>query len=150
MSKPAAILFFSFLMFASSTFAQRPTVPNASRDNERYSLASHILEAINNAELDYKTKHGGTYASWQTLIDNGYFTDSGTKFISSDFPTVAHALYSPGAEIVPGWKLRLNLSNNGKSYDALLEDATDAKCNYACLTDERGLIRNSKAIACGF
>ncbi len=138
----------SMLLSASAAYGQKaPPLPTSSRENERYSLASHILQAINNAELDYKTKHGA-YASWQTLIDNSYFGDSGTKFISSDFPTVAHALYSSGPEIVPGWKLRLNVSNNGKSYDAVLEDATDAKCSYACFTDERALIRQGKSVAC--
>jgi hypothetical protein len=142
------LMLLSMLFSASASYAQKaPPLSTSSRENERYSLASHILQAINNAELDYKTKHG-TYASWQTLIDNSYFSDSGTKFISSDFPTVAHALYSSGTEIVPGWKLRLNISNNGKSYDAVLEDATDAKCSYACFTDERALIRQGKSVAC--
>jgi hypothetical protein len=49
---------------------------------------------------------------------------------------------------VPGWKLRLTISNGGKSYDALAEDATDAKCGYAGVTDERGMIRESEFISC--
>jgi len=51
-------------------------------------------------------------------------------------------------EIVPGWKLRLNLSHEGKAYDLTLEDATDPKCNYAAISDERGIIRQSKVIDC--
>jgi hypothetical protein len=57
-------------------------------------------------------------------------------------------MYSRGTEIVPGWKLRLTISNDGKSYDALVEDATDAKCGYAGVTDERSIIRESEFISC--
>ncbi len=138
---------FAFLAAPPRTYAQKPTVSAVSRENERRSFAVNVLRAINNAELDYKTKHGA-YASWETLIGNGYFGDTGTKYISEDFPTVAHALYGLGPEIVPGWKLRLNISSNGKSYDVLLEDVTDPKCGFAGLTDERGLIRHSKSISC--
>lgn len=150
MTKSVALVFLvilAILTTAPPSHAQKPTVPAASRENERRSFATNVLRALYNAELDYKTKHG-TYANWQTLIGEGYFGDSGTKFISEDFPTVAHALYGLGPEIVPGWKLRLSLSNNGKSYDALLEDVTDPKCGYAGVTDERGLIRHSKSVAC--
>jgi type II secretory pathway pseudopilin PulG len=141
------LLIFAILTTAPQSYAQKPTVPVFSRENERRSFASNVLRAINNAELDYKTKHG-SYATWETLVGNGYFGDTGTKFISEEFPTVAHALYGLGPEIVPGWKLRLNLSSSGKSYDALLEDVTDPKCGYAGLTDERGLVRHSKSVAC--
>jgi len=61
-----------------------------------------------------------------------------TKWASPDFPTVGQALYGRGPEIVPGWRLRLNVSNSGSAYDLLLEDVNDPKCGYAALTDERG------------
>jgi hypothetical protein len=44
--------------------------------------------------------------------------------------------------------LRLDLTEDGKGYDVLLEDTTDKTCAYAALTDERRLIRQSKAIDC--
>jgi hypothetical protein len=145
----AAIFFLIFATLAtpSRSFSQKVAPPPASRENERRSFAINVLHAINSAELDYKTKHG-TYTSWQTLVGEGYFGESGTKFISEEFPTVAHALYGLGPEIVPGWKLRLNVSNNGKSYDVQLEDVTDPKCGYAGITDERGVIRQSKTTDC--
>ncbi|HXN50410.1 MAG TPA: hypothetical protein VN943_00635 [Candidatus Acidoferrum sp.] len=49
---------------------------------------------------------------------------------------------------MPGWTLRLNVSSDGKGYDVLLEDTTDQTCGYAAVTDERGIIRQSKAIDC--
>ena len=136
-----------FFVLALAAAPQKALTPPFSRENERRSFATNLLRAINNAEADYHKKHG-TFANWDALYAEGYFDQSGTKYVSRDFPTVAHALYGRGPEIVPGWKLRLNVSNNGKSYDALLEDVTDTKCGYAGLTDDRGLIRQSKSVDC--
>jgi hypothetical protein len=61
---------------------------------------------------------------------------------------VAHAMYGSGAEIVPGWKLRLHISKDGNAYDLTLEDATDPKCNFAVFSNERGLIHQGKNIDC--
>lgn len=134
----------AFALFASP---QKSVPILNSHENERRSFAINLLRALNNSELDYQKKHGA-YANWDALLAEGYFDQSGTKWVSADFPTVAHALYGRGPEIVPGWKLRLNVSNNGKSYDALLVDVTDAKCGYAGITDEHGLIRQGKSIDC--
>jgi hypothetical protein len=119
----------------------------ADRERERRSLAINLTRAINAAEANYKKNHG-VYANWDTLYGNGDFSDTGTKWAPPSFPTVAHAIYSRGAEIVPGWKLRLNLSKQGAAYDLLLEDVTDPKCSYAVISDERGLIRQGKAVGC--
>jgi hypothetical protein len=51
-------------------------------------------------------------------------------------------------EILPGWNLRLNVHADGQGYDLMLTDMTDEKCGYAVLTDENGVIRQSKAIDC--
>jgi type II secretory pathway pseudopilin PulG len=127
--------------------AQKPSIGVADRERERRSLAVNVVRAINTAEASYKNSHG-TYANWDTLFGNGDFSENGTKWASESFPTVAHAMYGRATEIVPGWKLRLNLSNNGNSYDLLLEDATDPKCGYAVVSDDRGVIRQSKTIEC--
>jgi len=127
--------------------AQKPSVGVADRERERRSLAVNITRAINSAEADYLRKHE-TFANWETLFGNGDFTENGTKWASPSFPTVAHAMYGRGKEIVPGWKLRLNISSGGKSYDLLLEDTTDPKCLYAIVSDERGVIRQSTALDC--
>lgn len=131
-----------------STAWPQKTAPTVSgRELQRRSFALNFLRALNDAEQDYKKKHS-TFANWDALLSEGYFTESGTKWGSADFPTVTHAMYSRGTEIVPGWKLRLTVSEGGKSYDALVEDATDAKCGYAGVTDERGMIRESTFIGC--
>lgn len=117
------------------------------REKERRSLAINLVRAINTAEADFKLKHG-VYASWDTLLGNGDFSEKGTKWAPESFPTVARAMYGRGPEIVPGWKLRLSISKDGGAYDLLLEDVTDPKCGYAVVSDDRGLIRQSKAIDC--
>lgn len=128
---------------------QKGAIPTAGREQERRSFAINLTRAIQKAEVDYKTKHG-TFANWDSLVGNGYFTSTGTKWASPDFPTVGQALYGGGPEVVPGWRLRLSISNNGNAYDLLLEDVTDPKCGYASLTDERGRIRQAKFLECPF
>jgi hypothetical protein len=49
---------------------------------------------------------------------------------------------------LPGWTLRLNVTSDGKGYDVLLEDTTDKACGYAAITNESGLIRQSKTLDC--
>jgi hypothetical protein len=137
----------AILALAIAIRAQKPSVGVADRERERRSLAVNIVRAINTAEANYRNSHD-TYANWDTLFGHGDFSENGTKWVSESFPTVAHAMYGRATEIVPGWKLRLNLSNNGNSYDLLLEDATDPKCGYAVVSDDRGMIRQSKIIDC--
>ena len=142
-----ALSLLSFLALAVFAYAQKPSVGVADRERERRSLAVNITRAINSAEADYLRKHQ-IFANWDTLFGNGDFTETGTKWAPESLPTVAHAMYGRGKEIVPGWKLRLNISNDGKSYDLVLEDTTDPKCLYAIVSDDRGVIRQSKALDC--
>jgi hypothetical protein len=48
-------------------------------------------------------------------------------------------------EILPGWNLRLNVQADGKGYVVLLADTND-KTGLAWVSDESGVIRNSKYI----
>jgi hypothetical protein len=147
--RAAALVFVTgfFLALSSAEAQKKNAIGPQDRENERRSLAINIVRAINTAEANYKRNHN-TYAPWDTLIANGDFTDSGTKWASESIPTVSHAMYGPGPEIVPGWKLRLTLSKDGNAYALLLEDVNDPKCGYAIVSDERGVIRQSKAIGC--
>jgi hypothetical protein len=142
------VFFLLILLLASSaTRAQKNASGPADRELQRRSLAMNLVRTINTAEMNYKKTHGA-YATWDTLLGNGDFTDTGTKWAPESLPTVAHATYNRAPEIVPGWKLRLNLSKDGMAYDLLLEDVTDPKCGYAIVSDDRGMIRQSKVIDC--
>jgi hypothetical protein len=131
----------------ATSWAQSGSPAVTDRERERRSFAQNLVKAINAAEADYRKKHE-VYANWDTLVGIGDFSSTGTKWAPADFPTVAHALYGSGPEIVPGWRLRLHLAKDGKAYDLLLEDVTDPKCGYAVVTDERGLVRQGKSIDC--
>jgi len=144
----AALLLSAALLTVLVAYAQKNSPGIADRERERRSLAINLTRAINTAEANYMKNHG-VYATWDTLYANGDFTDTGTKWAPASLPTVAHAIYGRGPEIVPGWKLRLNLSQQGSTYDLLLEDVTDPKFDYAVISDERGLIRQGKVIDCG-
>jgi hypothetical protein len=129
--------------------AQKPKTTVEDRERERLSFGVNVVRAINKAEAEYLKKRGA-FVNWEALVGNGDFGDSGTKWGTEYSTTVEHSLFGRGPEIVPGWKLRLNVSGNGKGYDLMLEDATDAKCGFAVVSDERGWIRAGRAVECGF
>jgi hypothetical protein len=144
----AVPLCLAFLLLIPLAHAQKKNSPTApDRERERRSQAVNVVRAINTAEMNYKKNHGA-YATWDTLIANGDFTETGTKWAPESFPTVAHAMYGTGAEIIPGWRLRLQLSKEGNAYDLTLEDVNDPKCGFAVTSNEGGLIRQGKTIDC--
>jgi len=143
----AAIVLIAGLALLASARPQKSSPGIGDRERERQSFAINLVRAIQKAQLDFKSKQA-IYADWDSLFANGYFTSAGTKWASPDFPTVGQALYGSGSEIVPGWKLRLNVSHSGSAYDLLLEDVNDPKCGYAVLTNERGTVRQANSVEC--
>ena len=146
-SRFVGLLFGLLLLYQPLSPAQKNNSALVQNEQERRSFAQNLARAINAAEADYFKTHQA-YASWDTLMGLGDFSQSGTRFASPDFPTVAHALYCSGPEIVPGWRLRLHLSNKDKAYDVLIADVNDLKCGYAVMTDERGKIRRGNFVEC--
>jgi hypothetical protein len=126
-------------------YGQNAAVEPTDADS-RHSMAVGLLRSINTVEVVYQAGHG-SYATWDDLLASKEFAEY-EKECLANIPEFAAAHFSKGPEILTGWTLRLNLTNDGKGYDLLLEDATDKKCGYAALTDERGVIRQSKAIDC--
>jgi len=141
------ILLALFLGMSAPQYAQNAPVHSDNPDHAKRSLAIKLVRAINTAELDYKFKHG-VYATWDTLVTSEDFTSRGIKWAAQNDSQLANLQFSKGSDILPGWRLRLNLTVEGKGYDLLLEDVTDKQCGYAALTDERGVIRQGKAIDC--
>jgi hypothetical protein len=86
----------------------------------------------------------GAYTSKDVLLASDWF--KGREITKIEL--LAKAPLSSGPEILPGWSLRLNVTADGKAYDVLFEDTTDQSCGYAVVSDERGVIRQSKAIDC--
>lgn len=148
MMRVAGIALCVGLLLCSGASAQRKASPTVQdRQREQHSLAFNIVAAIDAAEANSKKKTGA-YATWETLYNTGEFTTNGTKWAPESMPTVRNAMFGPGPEIVPGWKLRLTIAKDGKGYSLLLEDANDPKCRYAIVSDETGTIRQSRSIDC--
>jgi hypothetical protein len=88
----------------------------------------------------------GSYASWQTLL--AHQPKYANKFLTMNYPKEANLQFGEMPEILPGWSLRFNVHADGQGYDVRLQSLTDKTCWYAALTDECGVIRQSKAIDC--
>lgn len=140
---PSVVLAALVITIAGTLRSQNAPPSSSGTDRAKHILAISLLREINTAELDYKMKHG-VYASKDVLLASDWFK----RTEKAEIEPLAKAPLSSGPEILPGWSLRLNISAGGKSYDALLEDTTDKSCGYAAVTDERGVIRQSKAIDC--
>jgi hypothetical protein len=119
--------------------------PDAQR--ARHMLAISLLRAINTAEVTHKTQQS-EYLSKDALLANEGFSSTALAWAAKHDPKLTGAHFSNGPEVLPGWALRLNVTADRQGYDVLLEDTTDKDCGYAAVTDERGVIRQSKAIDC--
>jgi hypothetical protein len=145
--RPTLIVALFILAAAAPISSQNTPAQATDPDHAKRSLAVNLLRAINTAEMDYKNKHG-VYASKDTLLASEEFTGRGMAWAAKNDPQLVNAHVSNGPELLPGWSLRLNLAADGNGYVVLLEDTTDKSCGYAAVTDERGVIRQSKTIGC--
>ena len=141
----SAVLLVFLLGVQTPQFAQDTSTGPTKSDQERHSVAIGLLRTINTAEVGELSTYGA-YSSWPTLSGHQreYFDDWFARFSSED----PHGHFGDLPEIFPGWSLRLNVHADGKGYDAMLQDLGDKTCWYAALTDESGVIRQSKAINC--
>jgi hypothetical protein len=145
MWKPRIIPSTLFLLLALGTlapqFAQDAST-NAAKSDKDHATLMGLARTINTAEVGEFSKYG-SYASWPILLThqseylNGWLTQLYSQEKTAHFDEVP--------EILPGWNLRLNTQTDGKGYVLLLEDAND-KTGFAAVSDERGIIRESKYI----
>jgi hypothetical protein len=138
------VTLFLFIGALTPYFAQNVPTASEQPDLARHQLAVRFLRSINTAEVaDFS--NFGSFAEWQTLL--AHQPNFLNKCLALNYPHEATPRFADMSEILPGWSLRLNVHTDGKGYDVLFQDLTD-KCGYAALTDERGVIRQSKAIDC--
>ena len=131
---------------ATPQYGQNAAVSSPSPDHARHLVAISILRAINTAEAGYRAQNGA-YANWDTLLMSREAADYLAK-CAAQIEERPGAHFSKGPEIWPGWTLRLDLTDGDHGYDLMLENTTDKTCGYAAVTDDRGVIRQSKAIDC--
>jgi hypothetical protein len=148
------------LVTATAQRGQGASAQSSDDEHARRSVGVNTLRAINTGEYGYRFKHG-TFASWDVLLTSEVFS-SQNHFVFQTFdapyqqqkqtvqnvPQRGNVRFSKAPEILPGWTIRLNVTSDGKGYDVLLEDKTDKKCGYAVVSNESGLIRQSKVIDC--
>ena len=149
-TKSICMLAVLFLLAAAAPLSSQDAPARTSDpDYAKHFVAISLLRNINTVEVTYKFKHGGTYVPWDVLLASDEFHASKVAAeLAKIDPQLVNAQFSNDPEILPGWSLRLNLTADGQAYDLLLEDLTDKTCGYAALTDERGVIRQSKVIDC--
>ena len=114
-------------------------------DQERRKHALGLLRTINTAEVGELSNYG-SYASWQTLL--AHQPEFVNKFLVINYPQEVTLHFADMPEILPGWSLRFEVHADGRGYDVRLQDLKDKQCWYAAITDESGVIRQSKAIDC--
>jgi hypothetical protein len=121
-------------------FAQDAPAVKPEENQRNRALLIGLMRQINTAEAVESSTYG-SFGSWQTLLAHHaqYMNGWIARFYLAD--PKAHFADTP--EVLPGWKLRLNVHVDGLGYDVLLEDTTD-KGGYAAESDERGIIRECK------
>ena len=138
-------------IFASSLFFLVALVPiqfaqdtaTKSPNADRQAVILGLVRTINTIEVT-ELYDFGSYAPWPILFAHHQEDFNGwlKRFYSSTDP---NARYGDMPEILPGWNLRLNVRADGKGYVLLLADTSD-KTGFAWVSDESGIIRDSKYI----
>lgn len=136
------------LILAIVPASGRTSSPGSDRnESDRSRFAIEMLRVINTEEASFKHEIG-RYGSWEELAGREKFANRLTNLITEAYPRLRTLKISANLNVLPGWRIRLNLSGDGQSYDLRFEDLSDEKCGYAAISDESGVIRQSKAIDC--
>ncbi len=141
------------MRWAAATFALVLVIPpirlatNGDKpDATERKLVVNLVRVINTAELVYRQHEGnGSYTDWSNLIVSPAFKTILTRFSTDD--AKLKDVNPSASEILPGWRLRLTVSEDHQSYTLVLMSTTD-DCGYVLTTDEGGTIREGSAIAC--
>jgi hypothetical protein len=146
MKRHQIILSTVFLILAlgtlASQFAQDASTGPEKPNPETRSSMGGLVRTINTLEVTDFFEYG-SYASWQTLLDR--HTRDLNAWLARYYSREANTHFGEMPEILPGLNLRLLVQPNGQGYVVVLEDAKD-KNGFALLSDERGVIRECKAL----
>jgi hypothetical protein len=112
------------LLVALSVASRAQDQKSPSQEERRKAI--NLVRAINTAEVMYNSSIGhGRFASWTELYDSRLVKD----------PQV-----SPGSEIIPGYRLDLLASPDGKSFMLALHDTKDGDGLFSVFSDQSGII----------
>ena len=101
-----------------------------------------MLRLINTAEAQYKFAHG-IYANYATLLRSGQLKETG----GSEFTLLPRNLRSE-TDPLPGYRLRLLISQDGSSYQLSIQETT-ADCGTGLFSDETGVISKATPLTLG-
>jgi hypothetical protein len=100
-----------------------------------------VVRLINTAELAYNkgttkdaTDAHGRYASWDELYQSGILKTVEDRFHMTAIPV------SSGPEVIPGHRLDLIVSPDGKSYALALHNTADGDGLWSVFSDQNGII----------
>lgn len=139
----------SILVLASTAIVPAGKGQSASGNGpelQQRRLAVDLVRAINTAEMAYRDRSGGSFAGWAGISASPEFNTAITRSTHGDSKYKNVNLASP-SEILPGWALRLTLSEDRKSYAVILIDTAD-QCSYSLMSDQEGIIREGRTIGC--
>jgi hypothetical protein len=134
------ILFFLFVGISVRLLAQEQKLPS----HEERAKAVNLVRLINTAENWYetgiKTEAGiieahGRYASWDELNNSGVL-----KTVQTQLAVAKNLQPSSTPEVMPGYRLDLLASTDGKSYSVALHDTTDSDGLFSLFSDQNGII----------
>jgi hypothetical protein len=100
-----------------------------------------MARLINTAEAQYKFAKG-SYADYATLLSSGQLKETGGR----EFTLLPRNLQSE-SDPLPGYRLRLLMSSDGRSYQLSIRDKT-ADCGTGLFSDETGVIFEGRARDC--
>lgn len=139
------ILFIPFLLLfalCANGYQQPPANDAAISPDEIHARMLGLMRSIITVEVSEQSEHD-SYATWPMLLQHqsSYFNDWLNRFWPAETPQ----RFSDPPEVLPGLKLRLTLSADGRSYMLLLQDVRD-KQGFAFVGDESGIIRESRYV----
>jgi|SRR5579862_5617154 hypothetical protein len=132
-----------------------------SPSHEERAKAVNLVRLINTAELWYNrganVKAGtieahGRYATWDDLYNSGALKtvqgqsrpqpDGAKVSLNSTMQSAAmkHLQFSPGPEVMPGYRLDLLVSVDGQSYSLALHDTREGDGLFSVFSDQSGII----------
>jgi hypothetical protein len=133
----AVLLAFGFGSFQSQFAQEPPTSAVHETTDERRAVILGLVRAINTIEVTDLYKYG-SYDPWPALLERN--TRDLNGWLKRFYPGGAQAHFGDLPEILPGYKLRLNVNPDGRGYVLFVEDAKD-KDGFAAVSDESGIIR---------
>jgi hypothetical protein len=93
-------------------------------DMQEKRLLVNLVRVVNTAQMTYRDKDGGSFAEWDALVASQGFKKAIDQFSHSS-PGLKGLNLGTSTEIVSGWRLRLTVSQDKKSYSIALTSKSD-------------------------